>query len=165
MNTTHFQKLFEYNYWAHRIVWDCVLKLSDEQYYRPCDYSIGSVHNQVAHTYAGEYLWLGRVRQDPLPRFPALDEYPDRVSLRAAWDELEREWRGFVNQLDDQALAESLEYVSINGNRKRTTPLWEMLTQILNHGTDHRAQTLALIHQVGGETLEQDFIFYSWEVD
>ncbi len=35
--------------------------------------------------------------------------------------------------------------------------------QVINHGTDHWAQTLALIHQVGGQTLEQDFIFYAWE--
>ena len=87
MNADHFRKLFDYNYWAHHNVWGCVLKLSDEQYYRPCNYSVGSVHNQVAHTYSAEYLWLGRARQDAAPRFPALDEHPDRTSLRAAWDE------------------------------------------------------------------------------
>jgi uncharacterized damage-inducible protein DinB len=39
----------------------------------------------------------------------------------------------------------------------------DSLMQILNHSTDHRAQILSLIHQLGGATIAQDLIFYSWE--
>ncbi len=42
-------------------------------------------------------------------------------------------------------------------------PLWESLYQVLNHSTDHRAQTLAQIYRVGGETIAQDFVYYTWE--
>jgi uncharacterized damage-inducible protein DinB len=31
---------------------------------------------------------------------------------------------------------------------------------VINHGTDHRAQILAMLNQLGGETVEQDLIFY-----
>jgi uncharacterized damage-inducible protein DinB len=163
MTVDYFRQLFDYNYWAHGKVWACAMRLDEDAYRRPCDYSVGSVHEQLAHTCSAERLWLGRVREDAQPVFPAADTFPDRAALRAAWDALEAEWRAFLNSLDDARLTHVVTYTSINGNRTRHTPIWQALTQILNHGTDHRAQTLALIHQLGGETVAQDYIFYSWE--
>jgi uncharacterized damage-inducible protein DinB len=36
----------------------------------------------------------------------------------------------------------------------------EVLIHVVNHGTDHRAQMLRLIGDYGGQTFEQDIIFY-----
>lgn len=163
MTVDYFRKLFGYNYWAHRQVWDCVLKLDEAQYHQPSTYSVGSVHAQVVHTYAVELFWLGRVQQIPDPQFPEASAFADRSALRTAWDALESEWCSLVDGLTDGQLNERISYMSIVGRQRRVTPLWQALTQVLNHGTDHRAQTLWLIHQVGGETVAQDFIFYSWE--
>lgn len=163
MNSSHFQSLIDYNYWAHRQVWTFVEKLSEDQYCRPCDYSVGSIHDQLVHTYGAEKLWLERCQEIETLPFAQSDEFPDRASLRVAWDSLERQWRAFVSELDDARLDQAITYVSINGQRQRNTLLWQALMQTINHATDHRAQTLSLIHQVGGETGAQDFIFYSWD--
>lgn len=163
MNIDYFRRMFAYNDWAHRKVWACARALTDEQYYRPCDYSVGSVHDQLVHTYGAERLWLGRVREEANPVFPSSQDYPNPAALRPAWDELTTEWQTFVAGLNDADLSRDITYTSINGNARRVTPIWQALAQILNHGTDHRAQTLSLIHQVGGETVAQDFIFYNWE--
>lgn len=163
MNAAYFRRMFDYTYWAHRQVWACITELNDEQYNRPCDYSVGSVHEQVVHTMGAELLWLQRVcRVAPDPFLSATD-FPDRDAVRARWDQIEADWGAFAAGLQDEHLAENIEYVSISGNTRRVQPLWEGLTQIINHATDHRAQTLALIHQVGGRTIEQDFVFYSWK--
>ncbi len=163
MNVDHFRTLFEYNTWAHRRVWDCVMRLDEAQYRQPCDYSIGSVHEQLVHTFGAERLWLQRSKGIPATGLPKAEEVPDRAALRADWDALTDEWRAFVNGLTDADLERVMTYTSIAGNQTRHTPLWLMLMQILNHGTDHRAQTLALIHQLGGETIAQDLLFYTWE--
>lgn len=163
MNAEHFRILFDYHYWAQRKVWDCVMQLDEEQYRRPCAYSVGSVHEQVVHTYGAERLWFHRVRQQPPAPFAAPDDFADRAALQAARDALEKEWRAFVAGLADTHLAQRIEYTSLHGNMRRESPLWIMMTQVINHGTDHRAQTLALLHQVGGPTVEQDFIIYSWQ--
>jgi uncharacterized damage-inducible protein DinB len=163
MNADYFRRLFDYNYWAHRRVWECVEALTESQFTQPCDYSIGSIHDQVVHTMAAEWLWLSRVNGVSPDSLFATADYPTRAAVRAKWDEVEAGWRSFVKPLQDKQLDDVVEYVSLTGKATRYSPLWEMLTQILNHGTDHRAQTLALIHQVGGKTVEQDFIFYSWE--
>jgi uncharacterized damage-inducible protein DinB len=40
---------------------------------------------------------------------------------------------------------------------------WEILAHVVNHGTDHRAQILSLLFQLGAPTVEQDLILYLWE--
>ncbi len=166
MNAAHYRRLIDYSYWAHRRVWDCIMKLSDEQFTRPSDYSIGSLHAQVVHTLSSEDLWLRRVRGEaPTPAFESTDTYPTRAAIRARWDEVEAAWRAFGAALTDDQLEQPFTFRSITGNKVRTQFVWEGVTQILNHATDHRAQILALIHQVGGATVEQDFIFYVWGRD
>ena len=163
MNADRYRRLFDYNYWAHRHVWECVTSLTDGQFHRPCDYSIGSVHEQVVHTMGAEWLFLQRVNGISPSAIPAVQEYPTREAVRAFWDTLETEWRAYVSGLHDDQLDGTITYTSLSGKQQRSQPLWELLSQILNHSTDHRAQTLAVIHQVGGKSLEQDFIFYTWE--
>ena len=41
--------------------------------------------------------------------------------------------------------------------------LWQALLHVANHGTDHRAQILRLLHDLGVETVSQDYIFYIYE--
>ena len=34
---------------------------------------------------------------------------------------------------------------------------------MVNHGTDHRAQVLRVLHDLGVDTTSQDYIFYVYE--
>ena len=163
MNANYFRRLFQYTDWAHRQVWGCVMQLNEEQFTRPCDYSIGSVHEQIVHTMAAEWLWLERVRGISPEALFGKHEYPTRESIRVKWDDITADWQTYLAGLRDVQLAEPLAYTSLKGRSRRETPLFEVLAHVANHGTDHRAQTLSLIHQVGGPTLEQDLIFFSWE--
>ena len=163
MNIVYLRRLFDYNYWAHRRVWECVLALTEEQFTRATDFSVGSVHAQVVHTMGAEWLMLSRAQGAPITRIPRKEQYPTREAIRARWDELEREWRGFIDSLSDDDLFHCVEYTSVVANKVRSTPIIDLMMQALNHSTDHRAQTLALIHQLGGKTVEQDWIFYAWE--
>jgi len=163
MNAAYFRRMFDYTWWAHRQVWTCILELNDEQYNRPCGNSVGSVHEQAVHTMGAELLWLQRVHCVPVDPFLSATDFPDRGAVRARWDQLEAEWVAFVTGLQDEHLTNNIEYISISGKTRRVQPLWECLMQVINHATDHRAQTLALIYQLGGETMEQDFVFYTWQ--
>jgi uncharacterized damage-inducible protein DinB len=163
MDANYFRGLFDYNYWAHRRVWDCVMQLNEEQFAHPCDYSIGSVYEQVVHTMGAEWLWLQRVNGVSPEMIPGTADYPTRTAIRTKWDTVEAEWRAYLAQVMDEQLRQTLVYTSITGRARRETPLWQVLGHVVNHSTDHRAQTLAQIHQVGGKTIEQDLIFYTWE--
>ena len=41
--------------------------------------------------------------------------------------------------------------------------LWQVLLHVVNHGTDHRAQLLRLLNDLGVKTTSQDYIFYVYE--
>ena len=163
MNVRHYHRLFEYNHWANRRVWECVATLTEDQFRRHSDYSIGSIHEQVVHTMEVEWLFLQRVQGISPTTIAEGDQYPTREAIRQRWDSIISDWQTVLADLTDDSLDNSITFTSFNGKTQRTMPLWELLSQMLNHSTDHRAQTLALIHQVGGKTQEQDFIFYAWE--
>ena len=38
--------------------------------------------------------------------------------------------------------------------------VWQVLLHVANHATDHRAQLLRVLHDLGVETTYQDYIFY-----
>jgi uncharacterized damage-inducible protein DinB len=38
--------------------------------------------------------------------------------------------------------------------------VWQVLLHVANHATDHRAQILRVLHDLGAETTYQDYIFY-----
>jgi uncharacterized damage-inducible protein DinB len=41
--------------------------------------------------------------------------------------------------------------------------VWQVLLHVVNHGTDHRAQILRLLNDLGVKTTAQDYIFYVYE--
>lgn len=41
--------------------------------------------------------------------------------------------------------------------------LWQVLLHVVNHATDHRAQLLRILHDLGVKTGPQDYIFYVYD--
>jgi uncharacterized damage-inducible protein DinB len=62
MNAAELKTLFNYHYWANRQIWDCVLKLTDEQFTHDLQHSIGS----LAHRMVVAWMWFV-VASDRLP--------------------------------------------------------------------------------------------------
>jgi uncharacterized damage-inducible protein DinB len=41
-------------------------------------------------------------------------------------------------------------------------PAWHVLAHLVNHGTDHRAQVLRVLHDFGAPTFDQDLVMHLW---
>lgn len=149
---------WDYNYWAHRKLWDCIMSISDADFKKPFDYSIGSIHEQVVHTMWAEAIWYARLHDEERPTFTA-EDYPERAAIRAKWDDVEAKWRAYLNRLTPDQVDRTFEVVRANGE-SYIHSVRDVLMQVVNHGTDHRAQMLQLIHHCGGETFAQDIIYY-----
>lgn len=164
MLETAIRTLFDYNQWAHERVWTGILTLDDEQFTRPSDYSIGSIRHQIIHVLSVDCRWMARVAGQPTPPHLQPEDYATVASARAAWLAYTPAHRAQAAGLTDEALMREIHYDMPSRGGAKHTLCWQVLAHVVNHGTDHRAQILNLLHQRGAPTVEQDLILYLWEV-
>lgn len=116
---------------------------------------------QLVHCLTVERWWIGFLATGEV-NLISDDEhelYQDRDKLRQLWDETNTNNMAYIQSLTDKEL-----------QRKVSAPWWDgadssiavtqALTQVANHSTDHRAQTMAVLHMLGYEGIEQDFLTY-----
>jgi len=160
MNDQAIRSFVDYHYTANRQLWTCVMLLTDEQVARPFAFSIGSIHNHLVHMMQAEHVWLCRLKaiESDLNRYlPEL--FPSRVEIRHHWNELESQVRAYLESLHEGDLTRPIQYQATAGETY-THQVFGILMHLVNHGTDHRAQIMALINLLEGPTIEQDYIFY-----
>lgn len=161
MNKEYFVEMFAYTDWANREVWERVLLLSDEAFFQPLDYSIGSIYEQVVHTMAVEYWWPHYLSTGNL-QFLSEDEweeYRSRAAIRARWDQVSASNQAYAATLTEGELARIVKPSVWEEDRPGMT-VAQALTQVILHSMDHRAQTLAMLHTLGIEGVGQDYLRY-----
>ena len=145
MNADAFRHFYEYHFAENRKIWDSyVTSLSDDQFRQAVS--------------ADDYWFSGLrgvVRPEPLN--PA--DFDNRNILRIRWDGIEQNMRGYLVNLQDRMLFEK----PFKDGEDEELPLWQALLHVANHGTDHRAQILRLLNDLGVTTISQDYIFYIYE--
>jgi uncharacterized damage-inducible protein DinB len=157
MNADGFRHLYEYHFTINRKIWDeAIVPLTDEQFLRTSEYSMGSIRNQVVHMMNIDDRWFSGLRGEALPDFLDPKPFVDRQAIRQQWDGVEEKMRGFLATMRDEQLLQTCL-------PDDPTPLWQVLQHVANHGTDHRAQVLSLLNQVGGVSFPQDYIYFVWE--
>jgi len=161
MDAQVFITLFDHDRWANRRVWDCVRQLTENQFDQDIDHSVGSIHNQVAHLMGVEYWWFQFLKTGKLI-FVTDADCATRNAIRAKWDEAERLIRDYVAALTPEELDREVK-PPFWEPEKPSLKVYEALFQVALHSQDHRAQTLAALHRVGGSTTPQDFIFYKFD--
>lgn len=153
MNPDDFCRLYDYHFALNHRLWErCVAPLSAEQFRRSAAYSVGSVRNQVVHMMNIEERWFCGLRGLPVPGILNPVHFGTAAKVRARWDTVEGNMRKYLSALTDDDLRRPIT---------DTMRGWEVLWHVLNHGTDHRAQTLAILAQVGIETFPQDYALYT----
>jgi uncharacterized damage-inducible protein DinB len=102
------------------------------------------------------HKWLSGLQG--VPNAIRLTLHPDDVATLAALEArhlaLLADLQAYVDQADDATLEALLP--GMGG------PVWHVLAQLVNHGTDHRAQVLAALHILDAPTFAQDLIFTLW---
>ena len=160
MNANAFRHFFSYHFTENRKIWDdYVAQLSPEQFTHDSKYSHGSVRDQIVHLISVDDTWFSGLRgvEIPEPLNPA--DFDDRNIIRARWDSVEQNMREVLANLRDDMLNEK----PFADGEDKDLILWQVLLHVVNHGTDHRAQLLRLINDLGVKTTSQDYIFYVYD--
>lgn len=157
MNATAFRQFFDYHFSENRKIWDSyITHLSQEQFIQDANYSHGSVRNQVAHMMSVDDTWFSGLRGVEIPDPLDPVTWDDRKAIRAYWDIVEQKMRDYLGNLQD----EMLDKQPFTDDEDKDLVLWQVLLHVVNHGTDHRAQLLRSLNDLGLKTTSQDFIFY-----
>jgi uncharacterized damage-inducible protein DinB len=160
MNADAFRHFYEYHFTENRNIWDqYVTPLSQEQFTQEVGYSHGSVRNQIVHLMSVDDTWFSPLRGAELPETLDPAQFEDRQTIRAHWDRVERQMRDYLAGLRDDML---FTRPFAEGEDKDLI-LWQVLLHVVNHGTDHRAQLLRLLNDLGVKTVSQDYIFFVYE--
>lgn len=150
--------LFAYDRWATRQVLG-VLDGIDESLWGATgvvgDRGLGSI---LVHMLGAHQRWRTGIADEgdddgPTPR-PEAEPLPDATTLVEWWEAEFVEMDGFLGGLTDGLLA----YVH-NG-----IGVWQMLTHLMNHGTQHRSEAALLLTQAGRSPGELDLIVYLEDV-
>jgi uncharacterized damage-inducible protein DinB len=161
MNAKAFRHLYNYHFTENRKIWESYInQLSYEQFTQAVGYSHGSVRDQIVHLISCDDTWFSELRgvepSEPVP--PA--DFDDRKIIRAHWDSVEQRMRAYLAELRDEILFDKpIE----EPEEDKDLIVWQVLLHVVNHGTDHRAQILRLLNDLGVKTTSQDYIFYVYD--
>ena len=161
MNAQAFHHFYDYHFSENRKIWDnYVAQLSYEQFTQVVGYSHGSVRDQVVHLMSVDEIWFNELRGiEPSEPFPPAD-FDDREIIREHWDGIEQSVREYLAELRDDML---FDKPIKEPDEDRDLIVWQVLVHVVNHGTDHRAQLLRLLNDLGVKTRSQDYIFYVYD--
>jgi len=160
MNAEAFRHFYAYHFAENRKLWDLyVAPLSQEQFTQEVNYSHGSVRNQIVHLISVDDTWFSGLRGVEIPPPLAPADFEDREVIRAYWDSVEQNMRNYLAQLRDEMLIQK----PFTEGEDKDLVVWQVLLHVVNHGTDHRAQVLRLLNDLGVRTTSQDYIFYVYD--
>ncbi len=165
MNAEGYRELFDYHYKTYARIWESIDTLDEAQFKEKVAYSVGSLRDHMVHQMDVDRGWASVIRDEERPKGLNPVHFGTRAAVKEHWDRSEAEVRERLADLTDELLAADKHFdLPPAWGGSQDTPLWMVLTHVLNHGTDHRAQVLRLLHDQGAPTFAQDLIFHAWGV-
>lgn len=146
--------MLDYHYGIQRRLWESIVTLTDEQFTADVPFSRGSIRNQMVHLATTDGGWLRGLQEVPNARsFRYIaEEYDTPESVRAICDRSAQELTAFAAGLSEADLLRTPQGMPLT--------IWQTLLHLVNHGTDHRAQVLHALHELGAPTFDQDLVYY-----
>lgn len=137
-----------------RQVWDQVDLLTEEQFTQEDAYSHGSIQHLMVHITSVDRRWLAGLKDLPDVGQLKTDDYPNKASARAIFEQVATDLLVYVDSLSEDGMLQNAANIP--------NPRMIVLMHIVNHGTDHRATVLQKLNQFGVPSFGQDFILWLW---
>ncbi len=145
----HFIELFKYNDWANQRMLITLEKLPEVS---------DKLILLYGHLISAQIVWLNRIKELPTSPFPLWTDYKLR-ELRTMTEESTANWFEYMETHRMVTFEEMIFYTNTAGKKYENT-ISEIITQVVNHSTYHRAQMALLLRQMGVNPPQTDFIHY-----
>lgn len=154
-------EIFKHNLWANLRLLDACEKLEDAHLDASIAGTYGRVRDTLLHIFGAEeryiYLLTGR-KPDPVllekENFPGIEDLRTRAK---------RSGEGLIEVAEGARPTKILKGTGVVSGQPFTLPIMVVLTQAINHTTEHRAQIAVILTQVGIEP--PDFSSWAWGDD
>ncbi|WP_163103048.1 DinB family protein [Peribacillus alkalitolerans] len=164
----HVENLYNYHVWANQRIIDHLKTMSSEKYQKKLKSVFSSVSEVLSHIYLVEYAWLyileGQNMKEAMQSSLQLQEKIVKHSI----EDLEKEFHilstRFISFLTSQEDMEKRIMLDNPWAGLRETSLSEMVLHVVNHGSYHRGNISAMLHQLGDSSVMTDYAFY-WYSD
>lgn len=159
MNVASLRDLYEYNAWSNRLTLDSLEGVTAEQFVAPMEGSFKSIRDTLLHILGAEWIWWQRLIGNQPKGLLNPADYPDVVSFRAKWAEIDAGIEAYLATLEDARLTETLTYVNRH-NQQWTYRIGTILFNNVNHSSYHRGQVVTLMRQIGADPKATDYLLY-----
>jgi uncharacterized damage-inducible protein DinB len=138
--------LFSHHLWANLCLLDCCTALNDEQLQARIPGSYGSIRETLEHFVKSERNYFSRISTGQ--RY----DHPD-AELPLSWAEMRESLRATGTGLIGWASrVQASDSVTVDWEgTPRAVPKAILLTQVINHATEHREQIKAILTELGIE--------------
>ena len=158
----HLREMCEYLRWADQQSLVASRSVRDDEYYKDQHMSAGSLHKQLVHCMAVQWLWLCRFRGESPERLEDEREHPTRMSVEQRWPLVHSALVDFVGRQSQSALNANVTYHDTRGE-SHTIPLRDMILNLIDHGSYHRGQINTMIKRAGGTPFAINYRIYAME--
>jgi uncharacterized damage-inducible protein DinB len=111
----------------------------------------------LSHIISAQKIWLNRILGrntviDPWHKLTQEDWITQSIPITA-------EWINLLESFKENDFERRIEYTNTKGEKFFNT-VKDIIVQVINHSTYHRAQIAQLVRQSGGEPAKTDYIIY-----
>ena len=143
--------LFSHNLWANQRLFEQCAELTNEQMDATISGTYGSIHGTLQHIVLAEQAYFSRISTGQLHR--RLEEAPSLTIAEMA-DSIRTTGVGFIEWAPEVQATDTVQ-LDWNGT-PREVPKTIILTQVINHATEHRSQIMAILTQLGVQPPDLD---------
>lgn len=148
----------DYTVWASLRLLNAATRLTPEELIHDFQTADRSVLGTLAHIFAADRIWLGRLTGIPAPGFIS-DTDRELATLQTAWPALLERWKTWAADLTNEQVLEQIAYTDLKA-RHWKEPLWQLILHVVNHGSHHRGQVSGFLRSLGHEPPQMDLIYY-----
>ena len=150
--------LVDYHIRANDRILEVTGELSEEAFRRPAQLDYESAYETLLHMLVVDWGWreFCVTKDDDDDSDPEGWPLPDRAAIRSFWSEEHMRLRAYVASLDPAALAEPLTWTNDDG--RSTAPRWQIVSHVVNHGTQHRSELARYLTECGHSPGDLDLL-------
>jgi len=136
--------LFSHNLWANGHLLELCAALNDEQLDATISGSFGSIRSTLLHIVDAERSYLSRLATGQPLRRPKDEPAPSMAEMLTL---VRQSGQGLIEIAPS---VQPTDHVEVNWDEQPfQVPCPIILTQAINHATEHRAQIMAILTQIG----------------